>query len=50
LVFARVGSLPNALGHATPSKSLPGAWWGILNELRKVLWYDNRFGIFADPY
>jgi hypothetical protein len=20
------------LGHATPSKSLPGAWWGILNK------------------
>ena len=28
----RVGSLPNALGHATPSKSLPGAWWGIFNK------------------
>ncbi len=28
--LARVGSLPDALGHATPSKSLPGAWWGIL--------------------
>ncbi len=27
--MACVGSLPNALGHATPSKSLPGAWWGI---------------------
>jgi hypothetical protein len=22
----------DALGHETPSKSLPGAWWGILNE------------------
>ncbi len=30
--MARVGSLPDALGHATPSKSLPGAWWGILNK------------------
>jgi hypothetical protein len=28
----RVRSLPDALGHETPSKSLPGAWWGILNE------------------
>ncbi len=30
--LARIGSLPDALGHATPSKSLPGAWWGIFNE------------------
>jgi hypothetical protein len=30
--LARVGSLPDALGHATPSKSLPGAWWGIFNK------------------
>jgi hypothetical protein len=30
--LACVRSLPDALGHATPSKSLPGAWWGILNK------------------
>ncbi len=30
--MARIGSLPDALGQATPSKSLPGAWWGIFNE------------------
>jgi hypothetical protein len=31
--LARVRSPPDARGHATPLKSLPGAWWGILNEV-----------------
>jgi hypothetical protein len=34
----RVRSLPDALGHETPSKSLPGAWWGILNEGEEAKW------------
>jgi hypothetical protein len=36
--LTRVRSLPDALGHKTPSKSLPGAWWGILNKCHK---YDK---------
>ncbi len=40
--MARVGSLPDALGHATPSKSLPGAWWGILNEILMGPWLELK--------
>ncbi len=41
--LARVGSLPDALGHATPSKSLPGAWWGILNKRDLALFLSVFF-------
>jgi hypothetical protein len=34
--LTRVRSLPDALGHKTPSKSLPGAWWGFLNKAPKI--------------
>ncbi len=40
--LARVGSLPEALGHATPLKSLPGAWCGILNKCIGNINFHNR--------
>ncbi len=52
--LTRVRSRPDALGHKTPSKSLPGAWWGILNQYGHIPLPELEFncarastGIFA---